>query len=588
MPDASPRLFSAGAGRGLEADEWSRPYVLPARLDRGVDVLHDPVYNKGTGFPMAERDRLGIRGLVPPRFLNIEQQAAKVYEHIKNCKTNLDKWLLLQALQDRNETLFYQLIISHVEELAPVIYTPTVGEVCLQYSRLFRRARGMYFSAADRGNMHAMAYNWDNDRVDVIVVTDGSRVLGLGDLGVQGMGISVGKLDLYVAGAGLHPSFVLPVVLDVGTNNETLLQDPYYLGLPHPRLQGDEYYAVVDEFISAVRTRWPHVLVQFEDFSSDHAAELLERYRHNICCFNDDIQGTAAVVLGGVYGAVACLGLPRSGITQQRFLVCGAGSAGMGITTALHAAMMKHGLSADEAYSRFVVLDYDGVIGTARENVASAVLPFKSKLIADKTDLLSAVHAFKPTGLLGLSTVSGLFTEDVLTAMGQYNERPMIFPLSNPTSRAECTSQQAANTTQGRAIFSSGSPFPDAQAGGRTVKANQGNNFYVFGGVGLGVLLSGASHVSDAMLQAAAEALPCMLTQDDMRTGTIYPRVAEIRHISAYIAAAVMRAAYKGGLANKKEAKRVMDTLTDEELREWVMSKMFKPDYVPLIPRHKQ
>ena len=343
----------------------------------------------------------------------------------------------------------------------------------------------------------------------------------------------------------------------------------------------------MDEFISAVRTRWPTALIQFEDFSSDHAAELLERYRHSITCFNDDIQGTAAVVLGGVYGALAVQALPRSAIKNQRFLVCGAGSAGMGITQALHAAMVKHGLTPEQAYANFVVVDADGVIGAARENTMSSVMPFRSRTVADRTDLLTAVHAFKPTGILGLSTVSGLFTREVLEAMGQYNERPLIFPLSNPTSRAECTAQQAADATQGRAIFSAGSPFADVTVGGRTVKANQGNNFYVFPGVGLGVILSGAVHVSDNQLQAAAEALPCMLTQDDLRIGKIYPRVSEIRQVSAYIAAAVMRAALADGLASNKEACHMMQRLTDEELRDWAMHKMFRPDYVPLIPKHK-
>ena len=374
-------------------------------------------------------------------------------------------------------------------------------------------------------------------------------------------------------------------VLDVGTNNETLLHDPYYLGMQHPRISGDEYYAIVDEFISAVRTRWPNVLLQFEDFSSDHAAELLQRYRNNICCFNDDIQGTAAVALGGVYGALACQGQPRAAIAKQRFLVCGAGSAGMGSTSALHGAMMKHGLTDDEAYRQFVVFDVEGAIGKERTGMPEVVAPFRSPLVKDKADLLSVVHSFKPTGILGLSTVAGLFTQEVLQAMGQYNEQPMIFPLSNPTSRAECTAQAAADATQGRAIFSAGSPFPDAHAGGRVVKANQGNNFYVFGGLGLGVLLSGATIVSDGMLQAAAEALPGMLSEDDLARGIIYPRVGDIRFISADIAVAVMRQAHREGLAINASAVDHMRRMDDDALRTWVLGRMFKPDYVPLIPQ---
>jgi malate dehydrogenase (decarboxylating) len=319
-----------------------------------------------------------------------------------------------------------------------------------------------------------MAYNWPSERVDVIVLTDGSRVLGLGDLGVQGMGIPIGKLDLYVAGAGIHPSFVLPVCLDVGTDNAALRADSCYLGLPRPRLTGAEYYAAVDELISALRTRWPNALLQFEDFSTGHALTLLERYRYDFPTFNDDIQGTAAVVLAGVYGALAVQGFPPSAIATQRFLVCGAGSAGMGITQALLNAMVLHGLSRDEALSRFCVLDAGGVIGASRRSVDRAAAPYRTHGLEDGTQLLDAINTFKPTALLGLSTVRGLFTAEALRAMAALNARPLIFPLSNPTSRAECTCEEAALATDGRAIFGSGSPFADAVVNGRTVKANQG------------------------------------------------------------------------------------------------------------------
>ena len=344
----------------------------------------------------------------------------------------------------------------------------------MQYSRLYRRARGMYFSLEDRGNMHAMAYNWPSERVDVIVLTDGSRILGLGDLGVQGMGIPIGKLDLYVAGAGIHPSYVLPVCLDVGTDNAALLRDSYYLGLPRPRVTGSEYYATVDELVSALRCRWPNAILQFEDFSTSHASTLLERYRYDFPTFNDDIQGTAAVALAGVNGALAVQGLPPSAIVTQRFLVCGAGSAGMGITQALLNAMILHGLSRDEALSRFCVLDAGGVIGASRRAVDRAAAPYRTHGLADGVQLLEAINTFKPTALLGLSTVRGLFTAEALRAMAALNARPLIFPLSNPTSRAECTCDEAARATDGRAIFGSGSPFADAVVNGRTVKANQG------------------------------------------------------------------------------------------------------------------
>ena len=444
----------------------------------------------------------------------------------------------------------------------------------------------MYFSLEDRGHMHAMAYNWPSERVDVIVLTDGSRILGLGDLGVQGMGIPIGKLDLYVAGAGIHPSYVLPVCLDVGTDNAALLSDSCYLGLPRPRVMGADYYATVNELVSALRCRWPNAILQFEDFSTSHASTLLERYRYDFPTFNDDIQGTAAVALAGIYGALAVQGLPPSAIVTQRFLVCGAGSAGMGITQALLNAMILHGLSREEALKRFCVLDAGGVIGTSRRVVDRAAAPYRTHGLDDGMKLLDAVNTFKPTALLGLSTVRGLFSADVLRAMAALNARPIIFPLSNPTSRAECTCEEAAQATDGRAIFGSGSPFPDAVVNGRTVKANQANNFFIFPGVGLGTLLSGASVVSDGMLQAAAESLPQMLTPEALAEGAIFPRVRDIRSVSATVAAAVMRAAHEEGHARNKEARRLIDKAKgNDALRDWALTKMFNPAYVPLVPR---
>lgn len=492
--------------------------------------------------------------------------------------------LTILRMEHRSRALT-QVVIDHVEEMAPIIYTPTVGEVCLQYSRLYRRARGMFFSADDVGDMHAMVYNWPSDRVDVIVLTDGSRILGLGDLGVQGMGIPVGKLDLYVAGAGLHPKFVLPICLDVGTDNAELREDPNYLGLARPRMTGDAYYAAVDELVSALRARWPNALLQFEDFSTVHALTLLERYRNDMPTFNDDIQGTAAVVLAGIYGALKVQDMPPSAITKQRFLVCGAGSAGMGITQALFNAMKVHGLSHQEALKNFVVMDVGGTIGKGRQGVDRAAAPFARPDIPDGLHLEEAVQLFKPTALLGLSTVHGLFSAEALRLMGQVNKRPIIFPLSNPTSRSECTCEEAAAATDGRAIFACGSPFPDAvSASGRTVRANQGNNFFIFPGVGLGAWLCGASVVSDNMLTAAAEALPKLLTPKDLEACCIYPRVADIRRVSAHVAVAVIRAAQADGVLQDPDARRRLQSGADDEaLREWVTSEMYTPAYVPLV-----
>lgn len=498
----------------------------------------------------------------------------------------------MQALQDRNETLFYRLLVDHIEELAPIIYTPTVGEACLQYSRLFRRPRGMYFSAKDVGHFNAMMYNWKND-VSVIVVTDGSRVLGLGDLGAHGMGISVGKLDLYVAGAGIDPSKVLPCVLDVGTDNEALLNDKYYFGLQQPRMKGAEYMAVVDEFIQAVKNRWPGALVQFEDFQTEHAMPILKRHRHNVLSFNDDIQGTAVVVLAGVYGALAAQGKKAKDITEQTFVVCGAGSAGMGIATFLHNAMVHHGLSPQEAYDRFYIIDAKGLVTSARqfsgkEPGVNDLLPFaqsrRNKTTTEGMQLKEVVRLAKPTVLLGASTVKGLFTDDVLELMGEINQRPVIMPLSNPTSRAECTAEAAAQATQGRAIFSSGSPFESVTVDGRYMHANQGNNFYVFPGLGLGAILVGAEHISDGMLNAAAEAIPKTLDQDALSRGQIYPRIDQIRDISVKVAAAVMKQAVKEGQEGR--GGKIVELIKldgTESLEQYVRSSMYYPEYRPTV-----
>lgn len=507
-------------------------------------------------------------------------------------KTAMFKWRSMQALQDRNETLFYRLLVDHIEELAPIIYTPTVGEACLQYSRLFRRPRGMYFSADDRGHFNAMMYNWKSD-VNVIVVTDGSRVLGLGDLGAQGMGISVGKLDLYVAGAGIEPGSVLPCVLDVGTDNEKLLNDPYYFGLQRKRLKGAEYYEMVDEFIQAVKNRWPNALVQFEDFQTEHAMPILQRHRNNVLCFNDDIQGTAVVVLAGIYGAMAAQGKKASAITEQTFVVCGAGSAGMGIANFLHTAMVHHGLTPEEAYSRFYVIDKEGLVTSERKLDPDApgvedLRPFaesrQCKNTKEGMKLLEVVKRAKPTVLLGASTVAGLFTDDVLEEMGDINERPIIMPLSNPTSRAECSSTAAAKATGGRAIFSSGSPFEHKTVDGRYMHANQGNNFYVFPGLGLGSILVGSDHISDGMLNAAAEAIPKILSEEALARGEIYPRINQIRDISVKVASAVMQQAVKEGREGRGgKISEIIKLDGKEGIEQYVRSSMYYPEYRPTV-----
>lgn len=610
-----------GPGPGPLSTGWNRKHscrfaehdvqVMHSDTNRGIEVLLNPIYNKGTGFSIAEKERLGIRGLTPPRYFSIEQQCDKIWESMNEPgKTAMFKWRSMQALQDRNETLFYRLLVEHIEELAPIIYTPTVGEACMQYSRLFRRPRGMYFSADDRGHFNAMMYNWKSD-VNVIVVTDGSRVLGLGDLGAQGMGISVGKLDLYVAGAGIEPSKVLPCVLDVGTDNQDLLDDPYYFGVHRKRLTGDEYYDVVDEFIQAVKNRWPNALVQFEDFQTEHAMPILKRHRDNVLCFNDDIQGTAVVVLAGVYGAMAALGKDPSDITKQTFVMCGAGSAGMGIANFLHTAMVHHGLSDEEAHARFFIVDKDGLVTDKRKldknapgveelrafaearkagvedsskDSSKASSRDSNEPLPEGAPLAEVVRRAKPTVLLGASTVKGLFTEEILQMMGEFNERPVIMPLSNPTSRAECTSKAAAKATGGRALFSSGSPFEHVTTDGKYMHANQGNNFYVFPGLGLGSILVGSDHISDGMLNAAAEAIPRSLDDAALARGEIYPRISAIRDISVKVASAVMRQAVKEGREGRGgKISEILRLDGMEGVERYVRSSMYYPEYRPTV-----
>lgn len=477
---------------------------------------------------MTERDRLDLRGLLPPTVMSPEMQIERFMVDLKRLEVNardgpsdpyaLAKWRILNRLHDRNETMYYKVLINNIEEYAPIVYTPTVGLVCQNYSGLFRRPRGMYFSAADRGEMMSMVYNWPAEQVDMIVVTDGSRILGLGDLGVQGIGIAIGKLDLYVAAAGINPQRVLPVMIDVGTNNEKLLKDPLYLGLQEHRLDGDEYLAVIDEFMEAVFTRWPHVIVQFEDFQSKWAFKLLQRYRSTYRMFNDDVQGTAGVAIAGLLGAVRAQGKPMIDFPKQKIVVAGAGSAGIGVVNAARktmARMLGNNESAfDSAGSQFWVVDAEGLITEARDNIDPDALPFARKVkeidrqgLREGASLAEVVKQVKPDVLLGLSAVGGLFSKEVLEALkDSTSTRPAIFAMSNPTKNAECTPEEAFSIVGDNVIFASGSPFKDVDLGnGHIGHCNQGNNMYLFPGIGLGTLLSGSRIISDGMLQAAAE-----------------------------------------------------------------------------------
>uniref|UniRef100_A0A803MPX9 Malic enzyme n=2 Tax=Chenopodium quinoa TaxID=63459 RepID=A0A803MPX9_CHEQI len=534
---------------------------------RGADILHDPWFNKDTAFPLTERDRLGLRGLLPPRIISFEQQYARFMDSYRSLEKNtqgqpeasvsLAKWRILNRLHDRNETLYYRVLIDNIKDFAPIIYTPTVGLVCQNYSGLFRRPRGMYFSAKDKGEMMSMIYNWPAQHVDMIVVTDGSRILGLGDLGVQGIGIPIGKLDVYVAAAGMNPQRVLPVMLDVGTNNQKLLEDPLYLGLRQPRLEGEEYLSIVDEFVEAVHTRWPKAVVQFEDFQMKWAFETLQRYRKRLCMFNDDIQGTAGVALAGLLGAVRAQGRPLTDFIKQKIVVVGAGSAGIGVLNmAVQAVSRMAGANGLPSDHQFYLIDKDGLVTKERKNLDPSAAPFakypeETKGLMEGANLAEVVRKVKPDVLLGLSGVGGIFNEEVLKAMRESDcPRPAIFAMSNPTMNAECTPADAFKYAGEHIVFAGGSPFQNVDLGnGKVGHVNQANNMYLFPGIGLGALLSGARLITDNMLQAAAECLAIYMSDEEISKGVLYPSIGSIREITAEVGTAVLRAAIAEDLA---------------------------------------
>ncbi|KAF5464199.1 hypothetical protein F2P56_014293 [Juglans regia] len=570
---------------------------------RGADILHDPWFNKDTGFPLTERDRLGLRGLLPPRVISFEHQYARFMESYRSLEKNtqgqsegivsLAKWRILNRLHDRNETLYYRVLIDNIKNFAPIIYTPTVGLVCQNYSGLFRRPRGMYFSAKDKGEMMSMIYNWPAQQVDMIVLTDGSRILGLGDLGVQGIGIPIGKLDMYVAAAGINPQRILPVMLDVGTNNQRLLEDPLYLGLRQPRLEGEEYLSIVDEFMEAVFTRWPKAIVQFEDFQMKWAFETLQRYRKRFCMFNDDIQGTAGVALAGLLGAVRAQGRPLADFVHQKIVVVGAGSAGLGVLNmVVQAASRMSGNSETAAKNQFFLVDKDGLVTTERKGLDPAAAPFAKDSreilgLGEGASLIEVVKKVKPHVLLGLSGVGGIFNEEVLKAMRESDSsKPSIFAMSNPTKNAECTAAEAFVHAGENIVFASGSPFENVDLGnGKVGHVNQANNMYLFPGIGLGTLLSGAHFITDGMLQAAAECLASYMTDEEIQQGILYPSINSIRDITAEVGAAVLQAAVAEDLAegHGDVGPRELKQMSKEKTVEYVRSNMWYPIYSPLV-----
>jgi malate dehydrogenase (oxaloacetate-decarboxylating)(NADP+) len=541
------------------------PRSTPVDSPRGMALLRDPLLNKGTAFTEAERDALGLRGFLPAHVFSMKTQAERVLANLRTLPNDLAKYVSLNELHDRNEALFFRVVCDNIDEIQPLIYTPTVGLACQRFGYIFQRPRGLFIGANDGGHIAELLGNWPYP-AKLIVVTDGERILGLGDLGANGMGIPVGKLSLYSACAGICPEHCLPVMLDVGTNNEAFLNDPYYIGLRQKRLSGTAYDEFVDEFITAARKVFPGVVIQFEDFANHSAFRLLHKYRDKACVFNDDIQGTAAVALAGLLSALRVSG---SKLTDQKVLFLGAGEAATGIADLVVSAMMAQGASEAEAVRRNWLVDSRGLVVKDRPGLTE----HKLRYAHDQTpigDFLTAIQTLKPTAIIGVAAVGGAFTPEVLQTMARINDQPIVFALSNPTSKAECSAEEAYRHTGGRALFACGSPYDPVELDGNRFVPRQGNNSYIFPGVGLGAIASGARLMTDEMFMAAAQTLAHLVSEADIKQGSLYPALPRIREVSAHIAVAVAEVAYKRGLATRP---------APNDLMAYVESQMYDPQY---------
>lgn len=533
---------------------------------RGADLLHDPLLNKGTAFTDRERTVLGLRGLLPPRITTQKEQVVRVLDSFRRKTTDLEKYIYLISLQERNESLFYRVVMDHLDEMMPIIYTPTVGQACQRWGYIFRRSRGLYITASDRGRILQLLRNWPYPDVRMIVVTDGERILGLGDLGANGMGIPVGKLSLYTACAGIHPAQCLPVMLDVGTNNQSLLDDPLYIGTPVPRLRGEEYDELIEELVQSVHQMFPQACLQFEDFGNANAFALMHRYQDRICSFNDDIQGTASVTLAGLYSAARLSGVK---LADMRILFYGAGEAGIGIGDLIVEALMSEGVGEAAARRQCWYVDSKGLVVQSRTDLVAHKLRYAHDH-APVRELTAAIDALQPHALIGVSGMAGAFTEPAVRAMGRLNPRPVIFALSNPTSKSECTAEQAYTWTEGRAIYASGSPFAPVTLAGRTHVPGQGNNAYIFPGVGLGVIASQSTRVTNEMFLVAARTLARLATDADLAQGRVFPELGRIREVSSAIALAVAENAFARGLTRQ---------IRPTDLPALIKEHMYQPDY---------
>jgi malate dehydrogenase (oxaloacetate-decarboxylating) len=547
----------------------------------GFNLINSPRLNKGTAFSEQERDIFDLHGLLPPHVGTLEEQIARRLHALDRQPTPFSKYAFLRDLQDTNETLFYALVVRNVEQMLPLVYTPTVGEGCQRFSEIWRKPRGLFLSYPDQHRISRILSHPRYDDVKCIVVSDGERILGLGDQGAGGMGIPIGKMALYTALGGIHPENCLPILLDVGTNNEERLNDPLYIGWRNHRVRGQEYDDFVETFVSAVKARWPHVLLQWEDFAGTNAARLLARYRDQLCTFNDDIQGTAAITTATLISAINVTGVP---LEQQKVVVFGFGSAGLGITNLLAQFIEDRGLSKEEARARFYAIDQYGLITEDRQNVEPEQLPYARKQQEvqswkqpnGEVTLLDVVRNMKPTVLIGVSGQPGTFTEQVIREMAKYTSRPVIFPLSNPTSRSEATPQDLMNWTEGRALIGTGSPFPPVEFAGKKTPVAQTNNSYIFPGLALGIVASRARLVTDSMVKAAAKELIRHLPTQKDKQASLLPPISQARQLGRFIGEAVGRQAMQDGQAQIQDE----DALTHE-----LDANIWEPQYVPYIRR---
>jgi malate dehydrogenase (oxaloacetate-decarboxylating) len=544
---------------------------------KGILLTEEPIYNKETAFTETERHSLGLCGLLPDHISTLEQQKERNYEAFLRKPNDIEKYIYLIALQDRNETAFYATLMDHLTEMLPIVYTPTVGKACQQFSHIYRRRRGLYISSKNIEHIDSILSNLHFSNVSLIVVTDGERILGLGDLGMNGMGIPVGKISLYVAAAGIHPAYTMPIFIDVGTNNEELLADPLYLGLRQKRLTGDAYYEVIETFVAGIRRHFPNALLQWEDFGKNHAFKLLKTYRERICSFDDDIQGTGAVALSVLLSAMR---IKKEKLGDQRIVIFGQGQAGVGIARQIVNALQDEGLSLDEAKERVFGIDKEGLLLQGMRVTEEQELLLKDKNLvsnwpledSNRITLLDTVRNVKATVLIGVTGQSGAFSKDILEQMARNTQLPLIMPISNPTSKSECTPEFAIKAMKGNCLIATGSPFKPISYEGRDRIISQCNNLYVFPGMGLGALVSGASRITGQMFSASARSISALLSGDELDRGILLPPIKKIRHVSAAVALAVAKEARDSGLG------RLLD---DNRLSEMINQAMWIPRYLP-------